>query len=101
MPEMLAIHHLPQVFNPTRIFTDQQFAQILNRPDDRTRVPFQSRLTPTKQSRLIREHFDKNPIPHPSMTDLRFDTGDFHGGGEGILPLARLVSNAARSFGGP
>jgi hypothetical protein len=43
-------------------------------------VEFQSvrLLTPANATGLIGDHFDEDPVSHPSMADERFDGGDFH-----------------------
>ena len=86
MPEMLAIHHLPEMLDAPGIFADDQFATNPQSPRPHTRVPFQRGLAPTPQSRLIGEDFDKHPIAHPGVANMRFHRGDFH-------PRTSLVIN--------
>ncbi len=69
VPEMLAVHHLPQMLDPARVLAHHQLGQILHRTHHRPRVPFQRRLAPAVQPRLIGQHLDKHPIPHPGVTD--------------------------------
>ena len=79
VPKMLTPHHLPKVLDPSWILSQKQLRQILYRPDDASGVPLQGRLTPAKQTRLIRQNLDEHPIAHPGVTYKRFDAGDFHG----------------------
>ena len=79
MPEMLAIHHLPEMLDPPGIFANEQAGNILDRSDHAFSMPFQRRLAPTVEAGLIGEDFDEDPIPHPCMTDVSFDSGYFHG----------------------
>jgi hypothetical protein len=44
MPEMLTEHHLPEVLDAARILADEQLGNILDRADDRARVPFERGL---------------------------------------------------------
>jgi hypothetical protein len=46
---MLAIHHLPQVFDARRVFADEQLRNVFNRAHNRARVPFQCRFAPAPQ----------------------------------------------------
>jgi len=78
MPEVLSPHHLPKMFNRSRVLANQKRLQVLNGTHDTPRMPLKRRLTPSIKSRLIREHFDKNPVPHPGVADMRFDCCDFH-----------------------
>ena len=41
MPKMLTEHHLPDVFNPSRILSKHERANIFDRANDRSCVPFQ------------------------------------------------------------
>ena len=75
---MLAIHHLPEVFDPRWIFSAQKLRQVFNRPDNRAGVPFEGRFAPAEESRLIRFDFDEDPVSHPRVTDEGADGGDFH-----------------------
>ena len=78
MPEMLPVHHLPQVLDACWVFADEQLGHILHRADDATRVPFQRALAPAKEARLTGEHLHKNPVAHARVADVGFDGGDFH-----------------------
>src|SRR5664279_145555 len=78
VPEVLAEHHLPQILDARRIFADEQRRQVLDRADDAPRVPLQRRLAPPPQPGLIGQDFDKDPIAHPRIADMRFNAGDFH-----------------------
>ena len=79
MPEMLTVHHLPEVFGTGGIFADQQLRDVLDGTDDGARVPFESGLAPADEARLIRDHLDEDPVPHPRVADEGFDAFDFHG----------------------
>jgi hypothetical protein len=61
------------------ILADEQLRKILNRTDNATGMPFQGGFAPPEEPRYIGEHFDKDPISHPSMTDERFNARYFHG----------------------
>src|SRR5688572_4263480 len=78
MPEMLAIHHLPQVLDARWVFTDEQLRQIFNRAHNGARVPFERGLTPTPKAGLIGQHFDENPVAHARVANVRLDFSDFH-----------------------
>jgi hypothetical protein len=54
VPEVLAIHDLPQMLDPPGILAHDELRQIFHRSDDRTRMPFKRGFTPAKQPRLIR-----------------------------------------------
>ena len=95
VPEMLPIHHLPEMLDAAGILSDQQLGNVFNGANHGTRVPLQRGLAPAPQARLIRDDFDKNPVPHPRMADEGFDGGDFHDRGPlklgtaiGMFPLA-------------
>jgi hypothetical protein len=78
MPEVLPPHHLPQVFDAGGILTDQQLRNVLDRPNDASCVPFESRFPPAKQPWLIGMYLYKNPISHSCMTNECFDSCYFH-----------------------
>jgi hypothetical protein len=84
---MLAVHHLPQVLHPRRIFADQQLSDVLDCADDRPRMPLERRLAPAEEPVLVGQHLDEDPVPHPGMADVRFDAGDFHA--DNRKPFAR------------
>src|SRR4051794_32258202 len=71
MPEMLPVHHLPQVLYPGWIFTNQELGNIFNRANNRTRVPFQSCLSPAPKTGLVSQNFNKNPVTHFCMANQR------------------------------
>ena len=78
VPEVLAVHHLPEVLDPRRVFADEQLREILDRADDGARVPLERRLAPAVQPGLVGEDLDEDPVPHPGVADVRFDCGDLH-----------------------
>ena len=78
VPEVLPEHHLPQVLDAARVFADDQFRNIFNCTDNRARVPFERRLTPSVKPRLVGHYFDEHPIPHPRVANKSFNLGDFH-----------------------
>jgi len=80
VPEMLAIHHLPEVLDPRGILAENELGHVLDRPYHRPGVPLERRLAPPVQAGLIRQHLHENPVPHPGVTDVCFDSGDFHHG---------------------
>ena len=55
VPEVLAVHHLPEVLDPRRVFADEQLGEVLDRADDGARVPFERRLAPAEQPVLVGE----------------------------------------------
>src|SRR4051812_18026033 len=65
VPKVLAVHHLPKMLDPRRILTDDQLGEVLDRTDNRSRVPFERRFAPAEQAILVGEDFDKDPVPHP------------------------------------
>ena len=78
VPEVLPVHHLPEILHARRVLTDKEMRHVLDRAHHAARVPLQRRLTPADEPRLIRDHFHKHPVSHPGMADERFDGGDFH-----------------------
>ena len=79
MPEMLAIHHLPEMFDARRILPDEELREILDRAHDGARVPFEGRLAPAEQAGLVGLDLDEDPVSHPGMADEGSNGGDFHG----------------------
>jgi hypothetical protein len=72
-------------------------------------VPFQRRFTPPVEPRLVGDDFDKNPIAHSGVTNVRLNRSDFHlvsaeerGEFIGVNPSRRgrfrRMRNAARGF---
>ena len=51
----------------------EQLREVLDRAHDLRRVPFERRLTPAEQPRLIGEDLDENPVPHARVADERLD----------------------------
>ena len=94
VPEVLAIHHLPKVFDAGRILADEELRQVFHRAHDRSRVPFQRGLAPAEKPRLVSFDFDENPIPHARMANEGADRGDFHRGQE-VWPTLVDLSMAA------
>ncbi len=82
VPEVLAVHHLPEVLDPRGVFADQELGDVFDRADDGARVPLERRFAPAPQTGLVGEDFDEDPVAHAGVADERFDLGDFH---EGIL----------------
>ncbi len=78
VPEVLAEHHLPEVLDARRVLADDQVGQVLDRPHDRSGVPFERRLAPAVEAGLVGEHPDEDPVPHPRVADVRLDRGDLH-----------------------
>ncbi len=78
MPEVLAVHHLPQMFDAERILADHQLSQVLDSADHRPRMPLQSRFSPAEQPRLVGKHLHKDPIPHAGVANEGFNASDFH-----------------------
>ena len=78
VPEVLAVHHLPEVLDAGGVLVDEKFADVFDRADDGAGVPFERRLTPSPQARLIGGDFDENPVAHPGVADEGLDVGNFH-----------------------
>ena len=96
VPEMLAEHHLPEVLDPGRILADDEVGQVLDRPDDRPRVPLERGLAPAVETRLVREHPDEHPVAHARVADVRLDRGDLHAATP-TTPSNRALSSIRRS----
>src|SRR5262249_11896485 len=79
VPEVLAIHHLPEIFDAGRVLPDEELANVLDRTHHRPGMPLQRSLAPAVQPRLVGKHLHKHPVPHAGVTDEGFDFGDFHG----------------------
>ena len=71
---MLAEHHLPEMLDAGRVFADEQLGEVLDRADDRARVPFERRLAPAEETRLVGDDLDENPVPHPGVADVGLDS---------------------------
>ena len=80
MPEVLAIHHLPQMLDPGRVFADEQHRQILDGTDDAPGVPLQGGLAPAVEAGLIGYHLDKDPVAHACVADQGLNAADLHPG---------------------
>ena len=78
VPEMLAVHHLPQMLDARRVLPDQELADVLDRARDGAGVPLQRRLAPAPQPRLIGQDLHEDPVPHAGVTDESLDGGDLH-----------------------
>ena len=78
VPEVLAEHHLPEVLDPGRVLADDQLGDVLDRADDRARVPLERRLAPAVEPGLVGDHADEHPVAHPRVADVRLDGGDLH-----------------------
>ena len=91
VPEVLAVHHLPQVLDPRRVLADDQLREVLDRADDGARVPLERRLAPAVEAGLVGEDLDEDPVAHPRVADVRFDRGDLH------VPLLTRSSSATLS----
>src|SRR5207249_2458771 len=51
---------------------------VFDGADDGTSMPFESGFAPAVEARLVGDDFDKDPVPHPGVADVRFDLADFH-----------------------
>ena len=80
VPEMLAIHHLPQVLDPRRVLADDERREILDRADDSPCVPLERGLAPTVEAVLVGQHLHEDPVAHARMADVRLDLRDPHAG---------------------
>jgi len=78
VPEVLPVHHLPEVLDPRRVFAHQQLGTVLHGPDDGPRVPLERGLAPAEQAVLIGEYLHEHPVPHPGVTDVGLDANDLH-----------------------
>ena len=79
MPEVLTMHHLPKMFDACGVFTDEELRDVFYRGDDTPSMPFQSCFAPAKQTVLVRDDFDKDPVSHASVAHERFDPSNLHG----------------------
>ena len=94
MPEVLTVHHLPEVLGAGGILAYEQGGDILDGADDAARVPFKGGLAPAHEARLVGENLHEDPVPHPGVADERFNRGDFH-------RLRRVVMAASNSSSEP
>src|SRR5438034_3861400 len=78
VPEMLAVHGLPEMLDPRRILSDDEGLDVFDGTDHRARVPFERGLAPAPQPGLVGEHLDEHPVAHPGMAHVGFDVGDLH-----------------------
>ena len=74
----MAEHDLTEVLDAFRILSDQKDRKILDASDDRTRLPFDRRLAPADEARLVGFDFDEHPVPHFCVNDDSFDGCYFH-----------------------
>ena len=89
VPEVLAVHHLPQVLDPRRVLADDQLGEVLDSADDRARVPLERGLAPAVKPGLVRQDLDEDPVPHPGVADVCLDRGYPHGGNaRGLLTIS-------------
>ena len=82
VPEVLPVHHLPQMLGPRGIFAHEQVRHVFDRADDAARMPLQRRLAPADETGLIGDDFHKHPVSHPGMADKSFNSSDLHDEGE-------------------
>jgi len=78
MPEVLAIHHLPEMFYPRWVFTHDQLGGVFNRSDDGSRMPFQRGFAPAEKTILVGEYLHEHPVSHSGVANVSFDARDFH-----------------------
>ena len=69
---------LKTLLDVARITAQDQGREIVDRPDDGTRLPFERRLAPTDESRNISFNAHEDPVPHRSVTYNRADPSDSH-----------------------
>ena len=56
-----------------------QRRQVLDRADDRARLPLERRLAPAEEAGLVGVDADEHPVPHLGVDDERAYAGDLHG----------------------
>src|SRR5690606_40967657 len=78
VPEMLAVHHLPEVLDPSGIFANQELRHVLDRADDGTGMPFQRRLAPAPEALLVGDDFHENPVAHFRVTYMGLYGNNLH-----------------------
>src|SRR4051794_3647247 len=64
VPEVLAIHHLPEMLDARWIFPDEQRRDVFDGAHNRARMPFERRLAPAVKTSVIRQHLDEDPVAH-------------------------------------
>ena len=74
----MARQDLVALFDIARILPDEQRLEVLQRADNGTRLPFQRRLTPAKQTGLVGFDPNENPVAHFRIADQRLDGRNFH-----------------------
>jgi hypothetical protein len=79
-PEAEARHGVDEMLDPHRILPDNERRQILDRAGDGTCLPFQRRLPPAVQTRLVGENLHENPVAMNRVDHDGTDAGDFHDG---------------------
>ena len=79
VPEVLAVHHLPEVLDAGRVLADDEFREVLHGPDDGPGVPFEGGLAPAEQAVLVGVYLDEDPVAHAGVADVGLDAGDLHG----------------------
>ena len=80
VPEVLAIHHLPEVLDAASDLRRRAAAPGLRSRRRPPRVCHSSVASPQpNRPALVGQHLDEDPVPHPGVADERFDRGDFHG----------------------
>ena len=85
VPEVLAVHHLPEVFDACGVFADEEVFEVLDRADDASRVPLEGRFAPAPEPGLIGVDLDEDPVSHACVADDGLDFGDFHASSRGWL----------------
>ncbi len=73
VPEVLAVHHLPEMLDACRIFADKKLGKIFDGANDRASVPFEGGFTPSPETGLIGNDLDENPIAHPRVANERLN----------------------------
>jgi hypothetical protein len=78
LEELMAVHGLPQVLEPSGILPDEERLEIANGSDDRLRLPLERRLAPADETGNISDDLDEDPVPQSCVDDDGLDGGDLH-----------------------
>src|SRR5207249_7782740 len=73
VPEMLAVHHLPEVLDARGVLADEELAEIFDGAGDGAGVPFECRFAPAPQAGLIGGDLDEDPVAHAGVADEGLD----------------------------
>ena len=72
------LHDPHRLLDVARIAADQQRREILDGADDGARLPFERRLAPAVEARLVGLDAHEDPVAHLGIDDAGADVDDFH-----------------------